>query len=128
MSWQEYVDSNLMCADLESAALLGHDGSVWAQSPAFPSVTEEQAAVVMKTFSGTFPEGGSFLLGDVKFMLVGSDDAETKLRGKCAGGGCSISKTTKALVVGIWAENRCQASKCNQVVETLGEYLVSVSF
>lgn len=42
MSWQQYVDSNLMCAvdaegrTLSSAALAGQDGSVWAKSAAFP--------------------------------------------------------------------------------------------
>ncbi|KAI8016635.1 hypothetical protein LOK49_LG05G03295 [Camellia lanceoleosa] len=40
MSWQTYVDDHLMC-DIEgnhltSAAILGHDGSVWAQSASFP--------------------------------------------------------------------------------------------
>jgi profilin len=42
MSWQTYVDEHLMC-DIEghhlaSAAILGHDGTVWAQSADFPSV------------------------------------------------------------------------------------------
>jgi len=42
MSWQTYVDEHLMC-DIEghhltSAAIVGHDGAVWAQSAAFPQV------------------------------------------------------------------------------------------
>ncbi|MBA0794145.1 hypothetical protein Gohar_018497, partial [Gossypium harknessii] len=41
MSWQTYVDDHLMCEienghHLSSAAILGLDGSVWAQSSAFP--------------------------------------------------------------------------------------------
>ncbi|KAI7984641.1 hypothetical protein LOK49_LG15G02582 [Camellia lanceoleosa] len=44
MSWQTYVDDHLMC-DIEgnhliSAAILGHDGSVWAQSASFPKVKQ----------------------------------------------------------------------------------------
>ena len=44
MSWQTYVDEHLMC-DIEghhlaSAAILGHDGTVWAQSADFPSVRQ----------------------------------------------------------------------------------------
>ncbi|KAK3040960.1 hypothetical protein RJ639_029070 [Escallonia herrerae] len=42
MSWQTYVDEHLMC-DIEgnvltSAAIIGHDGTVWAQSASFPQV------------------------------------------------------------------------------------------
>lgn len=44
MSWQSYVDEHLMCVidegdhQLSAAAILGHDGSVWAQSDTFPQV------------------------------------------------------------------------------------------
>lgn len=42
MSWQSYVDDHLMCDvegnHLTSAAILGQDGSVWAQSTNFPQV------------------------------------------------------------------------------------------
>lgn len=42
MSWQTYVDDHLMCDidgtghHLSDAAIIGHDGSVWAQSSSFP--------------------------------------------------------------------------------------------
>lgn len=43
MSWQTYVDDHLMCEiegnHLTSAAIIGLDGSVWAQSSNFPQVT-----------------------------------------------------------------------------------------
>jgi len=45
MSWQTYVDEHLMCDvgdgqghHLTAAAIVGHDGSVWAQSANFPQV------------------------------------------------------------------------------------------
>lgn len=42
MSWQAYVDDHLMCEiddmQLTAAAILGLDGSVWAQSATFPQV------------------------------------------------------------------------------------------
>lgn len=42
MSWQTYVDDHLMCEiegnHLTSAAIIGQDGSVWAQSANFPQV------------------------------------------------------------------------------------------
>ncbi|RWW84697.1 hypothetical protein BHE74_00006686 [Ensete ventricosum] len=43
MSWQTYVDDHLMCEidgqHLTAAAILGHDGSVWAVSASFPQVS-----------------------------------------------------------------------------------------
>lgn len=43
MSWQTYVDDHLMCEiegnHLSAAAIIGHDGSVWAQSATFPQVS-----------------------------------------------------------------------------------------
>lgn len=43
MSWQTYVDDHLMCdidgQRLTAAAIVGHDGSVWAQSDSFPQVS-----------------------------------------------------------------------------------------
>lgn len=42
MSWQTYIDEHLMCDidgnHLKAAAIVGHDGSVWAQSASFPQV------------------------------------------------------------------------------------------
>lgn len=42
MSWQTYVDDHLMCEIegnyLTSAAIIGQDGTVWAQSNNFPQV------------------------------------------------------------------------------------------
>lgn len=47
MSWQEYVDDHLMCAlpnggTLKSAAIVGLDGGVWAQSPEFPTLGDDE--------------------------------------------------------------------------------------
>lgn len=42
MSWQAYIDDHLLCdidgQRLTAAAIVGHDGSVWAQSDNFPQV------------------------------------------------------------------------------------------
>ena len=47
MSWQEYVDDHLMCelpngGILKSAAIVGSDGGVWAQSPDFPTLSNDE--------------------------------------------------------------------------------------
>ncbi|KAH0466642.1 hypothetical protein IEQ34_003880 [Dendrobium chrysotoxum] len=42
MSWQTYVDEHLMCDidghHLSAAAIVGHDGNVWAKSDSFPQL------------------------------------------------------------------------------------------
>ncbi|KAM0945720.1 putative profilin [Dioscorea sansibarensis] len=42
MSWQTYVDDHLMCEiegqKLTSCAIIGLDGSIWAQSSSFPQM------------------------------------------------------------------------------------------
>jgi hypothetical protein len=54
MSWQTYVDEHLMCEieghHLTSAAIIGHDGTVWAQSTAFPQVTARLCSFVPSLF------------------------------------------------------------------------------
>jgi hypothetical protein len=49
MSWQTDVDEHLMCEieghHLTSAAIIGHDGTVWAQSAAFPPVSASDPPV-----------------------------------------------------------------------------------
>lgn len=151
MSWQEYVDNNLMCPldsesrTLVSAALVGLEGSVWAKSSNFPDFTQAevgcafhlycisrwgfcrrsglhlragsptaQIEAVKNIMAGNNP--GAFTIGGAKYFVLMSDDPETKLRGKINQGGCSISKTGKTLVVGIWADP-ITAGQCNKVVE-----------
>ena len=71
---QQYVDQNLMCAldgagtTLQSAALIGHDGSVWAQSSAFPAITPEEAATILAILNQP-GEVGSFTVGGIKHMV-----------------------------------------------------------
>ncbi|MQL80469.1 hypothetical protein Taro_012913 [Colocasia esculenta] len=51
MSWQAYVDDHLMCDvgdghTLTAAAILGQDGSVWAQSASFPQIGSSSCDVL----------------------------------------------------------------------------------
>ncbi|EEC66727.1 hypothetical protein OsI_33064 [Oryza sativa Indica Group] len=111
MSWQTYVDEHLMCEieghHLTSAAIVGHDGTVWAQSAAFPQFKPEEMTNIMKDFDepGFLAPTGLFL-GPTK-----------------ASGGITVKKTGQALVVGIYDEPMTPG-QCNMVVERLGDYLV----
>jgi profilin len=46
-SWQAYIDEHLIVplpsgGQLSSAAIVGSDGGVWAQSESFPDASEEE--------------------------------------------------------------------------------------
>ncbi|XP_059299637.1 profilin-1-like [Lycium barbarum] len=126
MSWQTYVDDHLMCEveghHLAAAAILGFDGSVWAQSPAFPQFKPEEIANIMKDFDepGFLAPTGLFL-GGTKYMVIQGEPGAV-IRGKKGSGGITIKKTNQALIFGIY-EEPVTPGQCNMVVEKIGDYL-----
>uniref|UniRef100_A0A2N9HKZ5 Profilin n=1 Tax=Fagus sylvatica TaxID=28930 RepID=A0A2N9HKZ5_FAGSY len=129
MSWQTYVDEHLMCdidgqgQHLAAAAIIGHDGSVWAQSSSFPQFKGQEVSDIMKDFDepGHLAPTGLHL-GGVKYMVI-QGEAGAVIRGKKGSGGITIKKTSQALVFGIY-EEPVTPGQCNMVVERLGDYLV----
>ncbi|KAB5553196.1 hypothetical protein DKX38_010507 [Salix brachista] len=126
MSWQQYVDEHLMCDidgnTLTSAAIIGHDGSVWAQSATFPQFTAEEVAAIMKDFDepGSLAPTGLFL-GGTKYMVIQGEPGAV-IRGKKGSGGVTIKKTSQALIIGVYDEP-LTPGQCNMIVERLGDYL-----
>ncbi|KAH7657614.1 Profilin protein [Dioscorea alata] len=126
MSWQTYVDDHLMCdvdgQKLTSAAILGQDGSVWAQSSAFPQLKPEEITGIINDFNepGFLAPTGLFL-GSTKYMVIQGEPGAV-IRGKKGSGGVTIKKTTQALIFGIYDEPMTPG-QCNMVVERLGDYL-----
>ncbi|KMT03222.1 hypothetical protein BVRB_8g197700 [Beta vulgaris subsp. vulgaris] len=127
MSWQAYVDDHLMC-DIEgnhltSAAIVGHDGNVWAQSPSFPQLKPGEVAAIMKDFEepGTLAPTGLHL-GGTKYMVIQGEPGSV-IRGKKGPGGVTVNKTNQALIIGIYDEPMTPG-QCNMVVERIGDYLV----
>ncbi|KAI6681905.1 hypothetical protein NL676_035786 [Syzygium grande] len=127
MSWQTYVDEHLMCEiegnHLSAAAIIGHDGSVWAQSATFPQFKPEEIAAIMKDFDepGSLAPTGLFL-GGVKYMVIQGEPGAA-IRGKKGPGGVTVKKTSQALIIGIYDEPM-NAGQCNIIVERLGDYLI----
>ncbi|KAB2072016.1 hypothetical protein ERO13_A08G243700v2 [Gossypium hirsutum] len=128
MSWQTYVDEHLMCdiegqgQHLKSAAIVGHDGSVWAQSSAFPQLNASEVTDIMKDFDepGHLAPKGLHLAG-AKYMVIQGEPGAV-IRGKKGTGGVTIKKTGQALIFGIY-EEPVTPGQCNMVVERLGDYL-----
>ncbi|XP_042490832.1 profilin-1-like [Macadamia integrifolia] len=130
MSWQTYVDDHLMCDidgqvghTLKAAAIIGHDGSVWAQSASFPQFKTEEVTGIMNDFSepGYLAPTGLFLAG-TKYMVIQGEPGAV-IRGKKGSGGVTIKKTNQALIFGIY-EEPVAPGQCNMIVERLGDYLI----
>ncbi|KAE9445375.1 hypothetical protein C3L33_22727, partial [Rhododendron williamsianum] len=127
MSWQSYVDEQLMYEiegnTLTSAAILGQDGSVWAQSTSFPQFKPEEITGIMNDFAepGTLAPTGLYL-GSTKYMVI-QGEAGVVIRGKKGPGGVTVKKTNQALIIGIYDEPMTPG-QCNMIVERLGDYLI----
>ncbi|KAL9274591.1 Profilin-like protein [Drosera capensis] len=127
MSWQAYVDDHLLCEiegnSLSAAAIIGHDGSVWAQSDTFPQLKPEEVAGILSDFDepGTLAPTGLFL-GGTKYMVIQGEPGAV-IRGKKGAGGVTVKKTNLALIIGIYNEPMTPG-QCNMIVERLGDYLI----
>ncbi|EEF48152.1 profilin-4 [Ricinus communis] len=129
MSWQTYVDEHLMCdidgqgQHLTAASIVGHDGSIWAQSSSFPQLKPEEITGIMKDFEepGHLAPTGLHI-GGTKYMVIQGEPGAV-IRGKKGSGGITIKKTGQALVFGIY-EEPVTPGQCNMVVERLGDYLI----
>ncbi|WOL00723.1 hypothetical protein Cni_G09436 [Canna indica] len=131
MSWQTYVDEHLMCDTegqrLKAAAIVGNDGSVWAQSAAFPQYKPDEITAIMKEFDepGSLAPTGLHL-GGAKYMVLQGEPGVV-IRGKKGSGGVTVKKTNLAIIIGIYDEPMTPG-QCNLVVERLGDYLFDQGF
>ncbi|MFQ6642600.1 hypothetical protein Gotur_018231 [Gossypium turneri] len=86
MSWQAYVDDHLLCDiegnHLSAAAIIGQDGSVWAQSSNFPQFKQEEINGIMNDFAepGSLAPTGLYL-GGTKYMVIQGEPGAV-IRGK----------------------------------------------
>eukprot|EP00884_Botryococcus_braunii_P008741 jgi/Botrbrau1/17869/Bobra.0845s0002.1 len=132
MSWQEYVDDHLLAelqggGRLSHGAILSHSGDVWAKSPDFPEVSENEAKAIMTEFQnpGTIATAGLFVGGN-KYIVIPGEPGEV-IRGRKNQDGITIKRTAQTLVIGIYGEG-VQAGEANTVVENLGDYLISQDY
>ncbi|KAG8994491.1 profilin, required for normal timing of actin polymerization in response to thermal stress [Tulasnella sp. JGI-2019a] len=126
MSWQEYVDTNLVgSGKVTRAAILGQQGGVWATSSGF-SITPTEQTAILNIFKN--PENaqasGVRIAGTKYFALQVTDKF---LYGKQGANGCVIRKTTQAVIVAVY-DSPIQAPECNTVVEKLADYFISVGY
>ncbi|KAK8958616.1 hypothetical protein KSP40_PGU000901 [Platanthera guangdongensis] len=127
MSWQTYVDEQLMCDidghGLAAAAIIGLDGNVWAQSESFPQFEPSQISGIVNEFNepGSLAPTG-LRLGETKYLVIQGEPGAV-IRGKKGAGGVTVKKTNQAMIFGIYNEP-VNPGQCNIIVENLGDYLL----
>ena len=128
MSWQAYVDSNLVgTGQVSRGAILGHDGGVWAQSATL-GIGAAELQKLAQGFSN--PQGvqgtGLTFAGD-KYMIILANDKS--IYGKFKDGGFAAAKTGQSIIVGFYnVGSGVQPGNCANTVEKLADYLVSVGY
>lgn len=90
-------------------------------------VSKQEAVDVIKSLKDG--SVASKNIAGVKYMMLRNDPDKKAayFKKKDEGGFCAML-TNKALILGGYAESAGGAGNCNQVVETLAEYLISTGF
>jgi len=126
MSWQTYVDTNLVgSGKVAKAAILGQAGGVWATSPGFELSAAEQKAAIGLLNNKEAAQASGITLAGTKYFALQVD--ERKFYGKKAADGCVIVKTKQAILVTAHSAP-IQLAESATTVETLADYLISVGY
>ena len=126
MSWQAYVDNNLVGSKaVAKAAILGHDGNKWAATAGF-NVTPDEGKKLFAAFKDAtgIRASGLFIAG-VKFLTLRAD--ERSIYGKQGAGGVICVKTGKSILVGVY-DDKSQPGQAANVVEKLADYLIEQGY
>ncbi|KAK8394519.1 hypothetical protein O3P69_006593 [Scylla paramamosain] len=126
MSWQNYVDQQLMGSGLVAKAVIaGHDGTLWAKSNNIEP-TREELVKLSSSFAdqGNLAMSGVHIGGEKFFYLSGTDKVIRCKKGKS---GMHSMKTLQTILVAVF-EEPIQHPQVASVVESLGDYLISMSY
>merc|ERR1711946_52713 len=75
MSWQAYVDTQMIQKNLKQAAIAGHDGNIWAKSADF-NISNDDIKKLLNNYenSAEMAASGINLAGQKYFYLSGTDE------------------------------------------------------
>ncbi|KIM69704.1 hypothetical protein SCLCIDRAFT_720974 [Scleroderma citrinum Foug A] len=128
MSWQVYVDSNLVgTGKVARAAILGQKGGVWAASAGFTLTPEEQKAITAAFGNLGATQASGVRLAGQKFFVTRTDEVDSVIHGRKQNDGCTIVKTKQAILVTEY-DAPTQAQESFTVVDGLAKYLRSVGY
>ncbi|EIW75545.1 profilin [Coniophora puteana RWD-64-598 SS2] len=132
MSWQTYVDSNLVgTGKVARAAILGQQGGVWAVSAGYNIAADEQKTIIdaVSKIEASFKENtipvSSLTLAGRKFIITRPE--ARSLYGRKQQDGIVVVKTKQAILVAEY-QPPTQAGEATVVVEGLADYLIGVGY
>ncbi|KAI0691432.1 profilin [Cytidiella melzeri] len=126
MSWQTYVDSNLVgSGKVAKAAIVGAQGGVWASTAGFNLSSEEQKVITTLHASPDTAQANGIRLAGQKYFTIEANPRS--IYGKKQADGCILVKTKQAILVAIY-EGPTQAGEATPVVEGLADYLIGVGY
>ncbi|KAK0188519.1 profilin [Armillaria mellea] len=126
MSWQVYVDTNLVGSGrISRAAIIGQQGGVWAASAGYNLSTEEQNAIINGYKNVSSVQASGIRAAGQKFFTLQAN--ERSIYGKKAADGIVIVKTKQAILVAEYVAPT-QAPEATPIVEGLADYLISVGY
>ncbi|KAI9566062.1 profilin [Boletus coccyginus] len=126
MSWQVYVDSNLLGSGMvKRAAILGVKGGVWATSAGYALSPQEQKAIIGAFNDQDATQASGVRLAGQKFFTLRCD--HERIYGKKGADGCVLVKTKQAILVTEYVAPT-QAPEATPVVEGLADYLKNAGF
>ncbi|WP_043267490.1 profilin [Streptomyces sp. CT34] len=126
MSWQPYVDGNLVgSGKIGNAAIYGLDGGQWAASRGFALSPEEFHEIKAGFDDPAVLLAGGVHVAGTKYLAIEVD--ATRVHGKRGAAGVLAEKTKKAVVIGVYNENT-QPGEANKVVGGVVDYLRSAGF
>ena len=126
MSWQAYVDTNLVGTKMiAKAAIFGLDGNKWATSPGL-NITSDEAKKLLAAFKDPSAIRASGLyLATVKYLALKCDDRS--IYAKQGANGAVCVKTGKCVLIGIY-DDKVQPGQASNVVEKLADYLIESGY
>jgi len=121
MSWQAYVDNNLIGAGVTSAGIYDLQGNPWAYSAGFAAQIAEVAAVSahMQADPTALAATGVVVAG-VKYMFVSGDANEVYV--KKGNDGVVFCKCNTCILVG-YHNDKVQPGACRTTVGKLADFL-----
>ncbi|KAF8415628.1 profilin [Boletus edulis BED1] len=126
MSWQAYVDTNLVgTGKIQRAAILGQKGGVWASSAGYKLSPDEQKAIVNAHNNVEATQASGVRLAGQKFFTLQANDRS--VYGKKGADGCILVKTKQAILVAEYVAP-IQAPEATPIVEGLADYLISLNY
>jgi len=126
MSWQAYVDTNLVGSGyIDKAIIIGHDGTAWASSKDFALKGDEAKKLIAGFTDGNSLRANGLYIAGEKYLTIKAD--ERSIYGKKGSAGVVNVKTGLAILIGHYKDG-VQPGQATNAVEKLADYLIENSF